>query len=120
MKGVKVIQTELSEPDNRGRQTPRPVPGSEEIIPADSVIFAFGFRPSPSSWFDEFGIEIDEGGHVIAGQVETPGRFDYQTTNPRVFAGGDMVRGSDLVVTAVWEGRLAAQGIIKYLEAGSS
>ena len=120
VKGVKVIQTELSEPDNRGRQTPRPVPGSEEIIPADSVIFAFGFRPSPSSWFDEFGIEIDEGGHVIAGQVETPGRFDYQTTNPRVFAGGDMVRGSDLVVTAVWEGRLAAQGIIKYLEAGSS
>jgi len=39
----------------------------------------------------------------------------FQTTNPKVFAGGDMVRGSDLVVTAVFEGREAAQGILNYL-----
>jgi glutamate synthase (NADPH/NADH) small chain len=39
----------------------------------------------------------------------------FQTTNPKVFAGGDMVRGSDLVVTAVFEGREAAQGILRYL-----
>jgi NADPH-dependent glutamate synthase beta subunit-like oxidoreductase len=37
------------------------------------------------------------------------------STNPKVFAGGDMVRGSDLVVTAVFEGREAAQGILRYL-----
>ena len=41
--------------------------------------------------------------------------FKFQTTNPKVFAGGDMVRGSDLVVTAVFEGRLAAEGILDYL-----
>jgi glutamate synthase (NADPH/NADH) small chain len=40
----------------------------------------------------------------------------FQTTNPKVFAGGDMVRGSDLVVTAVFEGREAAQGILQYLD----
>ena len=39
----------------------------------------------------------------------------FQTTNPKVFAGGDMVRGSDLVVTAVFEGREAAKGILGYL-----
>jgi glutamate synthase (NADPH/NADH) small chain len=39
----------------------------------------------------------------------------FQTTNPKVFAGGDMVRGSDLVVTAVFEGREAAEGILNYL-----
>ena len=39
----------------------------------------------------------------------------FQTTNPKVFAGGDMVRGSDLVVTAVFEGREAARGILDYL-----
>jgi glutamate synthase (NADPH/NADH) small chain len=39
----------------------------------------------------------------------------FQTTNPKVFAGGDMVRGSDLVVTAVFEGREAAQGILQYI-----
>ena len=39
----------------------------------------------------------------------------FQTTNPKVFAGGDKVRGSDLVVTAVFEGREAAKGILGYL-----
>ena len=109
--GVKLVQTKLHAADNRGRSVPQPIPGSEEVIPADSVIIAFGFRPSPANWFDDFGIEFDEGGHVITGRGEYP----FQTTNPRVFAGGDMVRGSDLVVTAVWEGRQAAQGIVEYL-----
>jgi pyruvate/2-oxoglutarate dehydrogenase complex dihydrolipoamide dehydrogenase (E3) component len=38
--------------------------------------------------------------------------FKFQTSNPKVFAGGDMVRGSDLVVTAIWEGRQAAEGYL--------
>jgi len=42
----------------------------------------------------------------------------FQTTNPKVFAGGDMVRGADLVVTAVFEGREAARGILNYLGVG--
>jgi glutamate synthase (NADPH/NADH) small chain len=42
----------------------------------------------------------------------------FQTTNPRVFAGGDMVRGADLVVTAVFEGREAARGILNFLGVG--
>jgi glutamate synthase (NADPH/NADH) small chain len=42
--------------------------------------------------------------------------FKFQTTNPKVFAGGDMVRGSDLVVSAIWEGRQAAEGILDYLK----
>ncbi len=40
----------------------------------------------------------------------------FQTSNPKVFAGGDMVRGSDLVVTAIYEGRQAAEAILDYLE----
>ena len=43
------------------------------------------------------------------------GQYKHQTTNPKIFAGGDMVRGSDLVVTAVFEGRNAAEGILDYL-----
>jgi glutamate synthase (NADPH/NADH) small chain len=39
----------------------------------------------------------------------------FQTSNPKVFAGGDAVRGSDLVVTAIYEGRKAAEGIMDYL-----
>ena len=80
---------------------------------ADRVLVAFGFRPSPAPWFQEFGIETDGRGHVRA---SADGRFRFQTGNPKVFAGGDMVRGSDLVVTAVFEGREAAEGILQYLD----
>ncbi len=98
------------QPDARGRRSPEVVPGSEDIIPADRVIIAFGFRPNPRPWFDEFGIEIDGRGRIVASP-----QTQFQTTNPRVFAGGDMVRGSDLVVTAIFEGRQAAEGILDYL-----
>ena len=113
VEGIKVITNELGEPDERGRRRPEPVKGSEEIIPADVVIVAFGFRPSPADWFKEFNINTDDRGRVTApGEQE----FKYQTGNDKVFAGGDMVRGSDLVVTAVFEGREAAEGILDYLD----
>ncbi len=110
--GVKMITTELGAPDARGRRTPRAIPGSEEIIPADRVIIAFGFQPSPAPWFADFSIALDEKGRVTA---PARGKFKHQTSNPKIFAGGDMVRGSDLVVTAVHEGREAALGILDYL-----
>ncbi|TCO81134.1 glutamate synthase (NADPH) small subunit [Plasticicumulans lactativorans] len=114
VEGVKVVTTRLGAPDARGRRSPEVVPGSEEIIPADRVLIAFGFRPDPQPWFAEFGVGTDERGRV---QVRPAGSHaQFQTANPKVFAGGDMVRGSDLVVTAVFEGREAARGILDFLE----
>ena len=112
VEGVKVVETRLGEPDARGRRSPEPIPGSEQILPADAVVIAFGFRPSPAAWFQDFEIGTDEQGRVVAPEQ---GRFKFQTGNPKVFAGGDMVRGSDLVVTAIHEGRQAAEGILDYL-----
>ena len=111
--GVKLVETRLGAPDASGRRRPETVSGTEDVLPADAVIVAFGFRPSPPAWFDEFGIELLPSGRV---RVATLGSTPFQTTNPKVFAGGDMVRGSDLVVTAVYEGREAAKGIATYLE----
>src|SRR5690606_11780273 len=111
--GVKVVETRLGEPDARGRRSPEPIPGSEEILAADAVIIAFGFRPSPAPWFADFGIELDSQGRVVA---PAEARYKHQTSNPKIFAGGDMVRGSDLVVTAIYEGRQAAEGILDYLQ----
>lgn len=108
--GVRVVTTQLGAPDARGRRMPEPVAGSEATVTADSVIIAFGFRPSPAPWFSEFGIEVDN-----SGLVRADGELKFQTTNTKVFCGGDMVRGADLVVTAVFEGREAAQGILDYL-----
>lgn len=110
--GVKVVETRLGEPDARGRRLPEPIPGSEEILPADAVLVAFGFRPSPAKWFEKHGISIDSSGRVVA---PAAAKLKHQTSNPKVFAGGDMVRGSDLVVTAIYEGRQAAEGILDYL-----
>ncbi|MBS0398820.1 MAG: FAD-dependent oxidoreductase, partial [Proteobacteria bacterium] len=112
VEGVKMVQTRLGPPDLRGRRIPEVVPGSEETVPADAVIIAFGFLPSPPDWFTEHGIALHPNGRV---RVSTTTARTYQTTHPRVFAGGDMVRGSDLVVTAVYEGREAAKGIIDLL-----
>lgn len=111
--GVKLVRTQLGEPDENGRRVPETVPGSEEILDADAVIIAFGFRPSPAAWLTDFAIDIDNGGRVIAPE-QAP--LPFQTSNPKVFAGGDMVRGSDLVVTAIWEGREAAKAMLDFLE----
>lgn len=111
--GIKVIQTQLGAPDGGGRRRPQPIPGSEEVMEADAVIIAFGFQPSPARWFEEVEVEINDWQGVVAEEEQT---YKFQTTNPKIFAGGDMVRGSDLVVTAIWEGRQAAEGILDYLE----
>ncbi len=111
--GVKLITTRLGDPDERGRRRPEPVPGSEEVVPADAVVLAFGFRPSPADWFAAHAITTDERDRVNIAKGD-PRPFG-QTSNPKVFSGGDMVRGSDLVVTAVYEGREAAKGILQYL-----
>ncbi|MEH6785245.1 MAG: FAD-dependent oxidoreductase [Alcanivorax jadensis] len=111
--GVKVVETKLGEADNNGRRRPEPIPGSEEILPADAVIVAFGFRPSPADWFEPKNVATDDSGRVQAVEEQ---EFPFQTSNEKIFAGGDMVRGSDLVVTAIWEGREAAKGILDYLD----
>ena len=112
VEGVKIVNTHLGEPDQNGRRVPVPVPGSERIYKADAVIVAFGFRASPADWFKDFEIETDKSGLVLAEEIQA---FSFQTSNEKIFSGGDMVRGSDLVVTAIWEGREAAKSIIKYV-----
>ena len=112
VEGVKTIQTKLGEPDQNGRRVPVPIQNSEKIYPADEVIVAFGFRANPADWFKDYEIKTDKSGLVIAPEKQ---EFKFQTTNPKIFSGGDMVRGSDLVVTAIWEGREAAKSIIQFL-----
>src|SRR5690606_17836079 len=111
--GVKFVQTRMGEPDAKGRRVAEEIPDSEEIIPADAVLIAFGFQPSPAPWFADFGINLDARGRVVVKPEN--GDCAFQSSNPKIFAGGDMVRGADLVVTAIWEGRQAGSGILDYL-----
>ncbi len=113
VEGVKVVSTRMGEPDENGRRRPEVIEGSEEVLPADVVLIAFGFRPSPAPWFADHDINVADWGGVVAPEEQ---EYKFQTSNAKVFAGGDMVRGSDLVVTAIWEGREAADGILDYLD----
>jgi glutamate synthase (NADPH/NADH) small chain len=112
VEGVELVTTELGEPDASGRRRPVVVAGSQVTVTADLVLIAFGFRPNPPAWLGAHGVALNDRDRVIARES---GEYPLQTTNPKIFAGGDMVRGSDLVVTAVWQGRQAAKGILAYL-----
>ena len=112
VEGVELVSTELGEPDASGRRRPVVVSGSQMTVAADLVLIAFGFRPNPPVWLRELGVACDDRGRVAARET---GPYPLQTSHPKIFAGGDMVRGSDLVVTAIWQGRLAARGILASL-----
>ena len=112
VQGIKTMQTKLGEPDQNGRRVPVPIKGSEKIYPADEVVIAFGFRANPADWFEDFKIQTDKSGLVLAPEKQ---ELKFQTSNTKIFSGGDMVRGSDLVVTAIWEGREAAKSIIQFV-----
>lgn len=111
--GVKLAETRLGAPDAKGRRNAEIIPGSEEVIECDHVIIAFGFQAEAAAWFDAQGIKVDDRGRTVA---PARAKFKHQTSNPKVFAGGDQVRGADLVVRAVYEGRQAAEGILEYLK----
>ncbi len=110
---LQLAETRLGEPDAKGRRHADIIPGSEQIVECDRVIIAFGFQTERAEWFDHVRIDTDARGRTVAPEQQ---RFKHQTSNPKVFAGGDMVRGADLVVRAVFEGRQAAEGILNYLE----
>lgn len=111
LQGLRVVRTRLLPDEAGGRARPEPIQGSEEVLPGDAVIFAFGYRPSPPAWLQSLAVTTCKDG-----LVQTGARLPGQTSNPAIFAGGDMVRGSDLVVTAIADARQAAQSMLEYLQ----
>jgi glutamate synthase (NADPH/NADH) small chain len=98
------------EADDQGRQVLKEVPGSAFELKADLVLLAMGFvSPRHTTFTEQAEVELDARGAVKAAVS------DYRTTNPRIFACGDMRRGQSLVVWAIREGRQCAQAIDKHL-----
>jgi glutamate synthase (NADPH/NADH) small chain len=103
------VRMELGEPDAKGRRKPRAIPSSEFSLPIDVVLIAYGFDPVPIfAAGNSDKIEVNKWSGVIVDG-------NQMTSVPGVFAGGDLVRGPDLVVRAVRDSRKAAAGIHKYL-----
>ena len=88
----------------------KPIPGTEFSLKADLVLLAMGFvHPVHEGMIKTLGLELDARGNVKA-DTET-----YQSSNPKVFAAGDMRRGQSLVVWPIREGRQAAYSVDKFL-----
>ena len=108
--GLECQKMALGEPDESGRRRPVPVPHSEFIVPADSVAIAIGYNADPIIKDAAPGVATNRWNLV---EVD---RETGMTTREGVFAGGDNVNGADLVVTALADGRRAANAIHEYLQ----
>jgi glutamate synthase (NADPH/NADH) small chain len=110
VKALKCIRMELGEPDESGRRSPIPIPGSEFEIPTETVIMALGTSPNPLISKTTKGLDITRRGCLVADEQGA-------TTRPGVFAGGDAVTGAATVILAMGAGRTAAKAIDAYLKA---
>jgi dihydropyrimidine dehydrogenase (NAD+) subunit PreT len=107
--GIECIQMELGEPEKDGRRSPVPIKGSEYVIPVDAVVKAIG-QTRHFELIESFGLDHKSG--VVQVNQET-----FQTSNPKVFACGDIVfgkgKGDAMVVTAAQQGKQVAYAIHK-------
>lgn len=109
VEGIECIKMKLGETDNRGRRKPVPIPDSEFTIQVDMIIKAIGQEAKSSFLGSIPNVSLDDEGCVIVD------RSNYQTTNPKIFAGGDCINGGKEVVNAAYDGKRAAHGIDAFL-----
>ncbi|MBP5230584.1 MAG: NADPH-dependent glutamate synthase [Clostridia bacterium] len=106
--GVRCVRMELGEPDESGRRRPVPVPGSEFLLEADTVIIAIGTSPNPLIKSTTEGLEVNRRGGIVVTE-------EGETSRKGVFAGGDAVTGAATVISAMGAGKTAASAIDRYL-----
>ena len=102
---VRLIRTELGEPDERGRRRPIDIPDSEFEVAADEVIMALGTSPNPV--LTKSCPELKTGPRGIIAVDE-----DGRTSVPGVYAGGDAATGAATVILAMSAGKRAAKAIV--------
>jgi glutamate synthase (NADPH/NADH) small chain len=112
LSAARCIRMELGEPDESGRRSPIPVPGSEFTVPLSAVIIAAGTTANPLVQSATPDLATRKGGYIVA-DGET-----LRTSKRGVFAGGDIVTGGATVILAMGAGRTAARAIDEYLTTG--
>ncbi len=105
--GMEIIHMELGEPDASGRRSPVELPGSEEVLPVDSVVIAIGQTPNPIIKRAEPEIVTNRHGCILIDEASC------MTSMENVYAGGDVVTGAATVILAMGAGKKAAVEIDK-------
>ncbi len=106
--GIKCIRMELGEPDENGRRSPVPVPGSEFVLDVDTVVMSIGTSPNPLIKSTVRGLEVNRKGGIIVNE-------DGLTSREGIYAGGDAVTGASTVISAMGAGKIAAKAIDEYI-----
>ena len=107
--GARCIRMELGEPDESGRRSPVPIPGSEFVHPCQVAVIAAGTTANPLIQSTTPGLATTKRGYIQANEQT------LATSKPGVFAGGDIVTGGATVILAMGAGRTAAKAINEYL-----
>lgn len=107
--GVECIRMELGEPDESGRRRPVPIEGSNFIIEADSIIPAISQKVDHTA---DSGVDL---------KLSRWGTYEVdpqtlQTNIEWIFAGGDDVLGPQTVAKAVFQGKVAAESMDRYMQ----
>jgi glutamate synthase (NADPH/NADH) small chain len=109
VKGLECIRMKLRGLDSSGRRKPVSVENSNFILDVDSVVVAIGQNPNPLLTKVNPELKTKENGAIIVDN-------NYMTSIPAVFAGGDIITGSDTVIQAMGAGKKAAIAIDKYIK----
>lgn len=110
--GARCVRMELGEPDESGRRSPVPIPGSEFILPANVVIIGVGTTANPLIQSTTPDLKTTNRNYIVADPAT------LRTSKRGVFAGGDIVTGGATVILAMGAGRKAAASIHDYLTSG--
>jgi glutamate synthase (NADPH/NADH) small chain len=107
--GIECLKMELGEPDSSGRRKPIPVPGSEFIIEADTVVPSLGNKPNPLVPMTTPDLQLSKWGTIIINEQT------LETSKKGVYAGGDIVSGAATVILAMGQGKIAARSICEVI-----
>ncbi len=108
VEGIECVKTKLVSNGSKSKPKLVIVPKSEFVIPVDMVIKAIGQKPHNSFLNSIKGLKLKDGKVVV-------NKKNYQTGNPKIFAGGDCINGGKEVVNAAYDGKMAAHGIDEFL-----
>jgi glutamate synthase (NADPH) small chain len=108
VEGIECIQMKLGEPSLDERRQPIPIENSEFVLDCDQVIIAIGQNPNPLL-VKQTKLYKDIKSHLRVDE-------NMQTSDPQIFAGGDIVKGNNgTVIRAMSNGKIAANAIDKML-----
>jgi glutamate synthase (NADPH/NADH) small chain len=106
---IECIRMQLGECDASGRCRPIPIEGSNFMIEADAIIPAIS---QDVEHITDSGTEFN----LTRWNTFDVDEVTLQTSVPGIFAGGDAVLGPQTAAKAVYQGRVAAESIRRYLE----